>query len=492
MAYKSIFCGEVIEMSEAKTAKKKMNVWTKVWIVFACLVAYSFVFFAIAGEDVDYKADATQYVDGMGNVSELIDGVVIDQAFTTPDYKLTGVGLNIGTYARTDFEGLLNVELTDGSNTLATKSVELKDMVNGGNEVVFDEPVLCQEGTTYHILISTQGAVASKSVTLITGVNRDEHLVKVNGKEVSGESLSFIVRGKISDNLGGFLRFGVLAILIALGVYIAYLPIAEKKHKHAVGLDLLNAAYKYRFLISQLVSRDFKVRYKRSVLGVLWSFINPLLTMMVQFVVFSTIFKSGIHNYIAYLLVGITFFSFYSESTNNGLLSITTNASLIKKVYVPKYIYPLSSVLSSSINFCISLILMFVVTFITGVAPSWYMLLFPYTILCIFILNMGVSLVIGTGMVFFHDVQFLYNVFMTLLSYATPLFWSLDMMPAKYQSVFKLNPLADIVMFARACVLDGKFPGSLLTILSFVIPTIIFMIGVKLFRSNQDKFVLYI
>lgn len=479
-------------MSERKNEKKRMNVWTKVWIAFACFVAYAGLCFLIAGEDIDYKADTTQYIDSVGNVNELTDDVVIDQPFTTNDYKITGIGLNASTYNRTSFEGDLHIEVTDGTNVLASVETPMSKVGNGTSTYTFPEAVTTTEGTQYHVRVYATDTEKSKSLTLITGVATDENYVSVNGKATSGESLSYIVLGKINDPLGVYLKYGTLAGLILLGIYIAYLPIAEKKGKNAIGLSLLNAFYKYRFLLSQLVSRDFKVRYKRSILGVLWSFINPLLTMLVQFVVFSTIFKSGIKNYIVYLLIGITFFNFYSESTNNGLLSIMSNASLIKKVYVPKYIYPLSSVLSSSINFGISLILMFAVTFITGVQPSWYMLLFPYTIICIFLLNMGVSLVIGTGMVFFHDVQFLYSVFMTLLSYATPLFWSLSMMPAKYQSIFKLNPLADIVLFARACILDGAFPGSLLTILSFVIPAIIFVCGVKIFRSNQDKFVLYI
>ena len=288
------------------------------------------------------------------------------------------------------------------------------------------------------------------------------------------------------------MKIGSAVFLAVLGLYILYMIYAEKAGKTTFGMRIANAFHQYKFLVNQLVTRDFKVRYKRSVLGVLWSFVNPLLTMLVQFFVFSKIFRAGIPNYIVYLLIGITFFNFYSESTNTGLLSIVGNAPLIKKVYVPKYIYPISGVLSSAINFAIAIFLMLGATLISGVMPTKYILLLPYPILCIFILNIGVSLLISTGMVFFRDVQFLYNVFMTLLSYATPLFWSLDMMPSNYLWIFELNPLCDIITFTRRIIMYQEFPGSRLTTICLLIPLVILALGAYVFKKNQDKFVLYI
>lgn len=234
------------------------------------------------------------------------------------------------------------------------------------------------------------------------------------------------------------------------------------------------------------------MRYKRSALGILWSFVNPLLTMIVQFFVFTLVFKSAIPNYIVYLIIGITFFNFYSEATNGGSLSIITNASLIKKVYVPKYIYPLSQVFSASINFGISLILMFGVALVNGLTPNIYFLLIPFAMLSIFILNTGVALLLATGMTFFRDVQFIYNVFMTALTYATPMFWDMSMIPDKYNWIFKINPLADIIIFVRNIVLNNMYPGTDLVVLMIVFPVFFLMIGIHVFRKNQDKFILYI
>ena len=164
----------------------------------------------------------------------------------------------------------------------------------------------------------------------------------------------------------------------------------------------------------------------------------------------------------------------------------------IKKVYVPKYIYPISQVLSAAINFGISLILMFSISFITGIRPNMYMLLIPYAIICVFMLNIGVSLLLCTGMTFFNDVQFIYSVLLTALNYATPMFWDISMIPSKYLWIFKLNPMADIIIFVREVMMNNRYPGSDVAILMFIIPLFFLVVGVHVFRKNQDKFILYI
>ena len=209
-------------------------------------------------------------------------------------------------------------------------------------------------------------------------------------------------------------------------------------------------------------------------------------------VVFTLVFKSAIPHYIVYLIIGITFFNFYSEATNGGMVSIITNAALIKKVYVPKYIYPISQILSACINFGISLVLMFGIALVNGLFPNIYYLLIPFAMISIFILNVGIALLLATGMTFFKDVQFIYNVFMTALTYATPMFWDMSMIPDRYNWVFKINPLADIIIFVRSIILNGIYPGTDLVILMICIPVVFLLIGITVFRKNQDKFVLYI
>jgi len=481
-------------MEKKKVSHEIPPLWRKVMIAYLALAAYMVLFFAIAGEDIELKTTETDMVTAIGNVGEILDDRTLEQNFTAEQQKLTGVIMSVGTYSdREGNEGTLTVEVKDESgNVLASCTKNVAKLSDGENEFVFDNPITEAEGKSYVLSVSADGTSEGKAVTINYGYQEDEeHLLVIDGEE-SEQELLFSVVGKVPDAFGPFFKWGLILGLAALGLYLLYLPAAVKKGKNPYGMRIINAFHQYRFLMGQLVSRDFKVRYKRSILGVMWSFMNPLLTMIVQYFVFSTIFRSGIKNYIAYLLIGITFFNFYIESTNNGLLSITSNASLIKKVYVPKYIYPVSKTMSASINFAISIGLMLIISFITGVRPTRYFLLLPYVIVCIFILNIGVSLILATYMVFFHDVQFIYSIMVTLLSYATPMFWDMSMMPAKYQQILQLNPLCAIITCARSLLLDGRFMGSRLAVYALVIPLVLFLFGAYVFRKHQDEFVLYI
>lgn len=475
-----------------KEEKKKKPLWVKLLIFYLCIVAYFLMFFAIGGKDVDLKRVETSKVTVSDNIGEILEGDIVEQKFISEVSQIDSVNLSIGTYNRTN-TGTLILELLQGNNCLNKTELNMEDLVNGENEIVFSSPVEVTKGEEYTYKISTKNASAGNSVTIYYGPQKSDGVSLVaKTVDLKKQELVFSIEGKVEEPLGKVFKYGTCVILIALGLYLLHVLDYRKKGKMTIGLQFLDAVHQYTFLMEQLVIRAFKVRYKRSVLGVLWSFMNPLLTMIVQYFVFTLVFKSAIDHYIVYLLIGITFFNFYSESTNNGLLSIITNAALIKKVYVPKYIYPLSQIFSAAINFVISLILMFGITFISGLHPNVYMLLIPYIIFCIFLLNIGVSLILATGMTFFRDVQFINNVFMTMLTYATPLFWELSMIPDKYLWIFKLNPLCDIITFVREIVLYNRYPGTELILLSLVIPVIFLVLGIYVFKKNQDKFILFI
>lgn len=183
---------------------------------------------------------------------------------------------------------------------------------------------------------------------------------------------------------------------------------------------------KYKFLLKQLVSRDFKTRYKRSVLGVFWSFLNPLLMMIVQYLVFSQLFKADIDNYPVYLLSGLVVFNFFNEAVGQALISIVGNASLITKVYLPKYVYPITKVLSSSINLLMSWIPLMIAAFITGEGFTKAYLMIPYILICLVIFTMGWGMIMAAGMTFFRDLQFLWGIISMIWMYMTPIFLSSD------------------------------------------------------------------
>ncbi len=287
-----------------------------------------------------------------------------------------------------------------------------------------------------------------------------------------------------------WLSVSLLFILIAS--YCVWGYIRGKHNKNNMVVALCTLATKYNFLLKQLVNRDFKVKYKRSVLGVLWSFINPLLTMGVQYIVFSALFSTDIPNYAVYLLIGIVFFNFFNEAVGQGMTSITGNANLIKKVYMPKYIYPLAKLLSSSINFIITLIPLAIVMAITKTVPTWSMLLIIFDLLCFLGFIFGMILILSTLMTFFQDTQFLWTVVSMIWMYLTPIFYNETIIPESYRVLFHLNPMYQYISFARICLIGGSSPAPMQYVYCIASSVVVLILGLFIFKKNQDKFVLHL
>lgn len=255
---------------------------------------------------------------------------------------------------------------------------------------------------------------------------------------------------------------------------------------------------KYLFLLNQLISRDFKVKYKRSVLGIVWSILYPLLQMAVMALVFSHVFKFSMDgtNYIVYLMTGIVVFQFFSDATNQAMSSIVSNFTLIRKIYIPKYLFPLSKSLFCGINFLLTLIpLLLIITLsIFGKNPcfiNWYYLLLPYIIFMLFLFATGVGFIISTVSVFLRDMLYIYGIILTIWQYFTPIFWNLKALPESYQFFFQFNPLLHFLNGMREIILYAKFPGWDNLIICGLIGGITFLLGCIIFRKNQDKFIYY-
>ncbi|MBQ8974953.1 MAG: ABC transporter permease [Oscillospiraceae bacterium] len=252
---------------------------------------------------------------------------------------------------------------------------------------------------------------------------------------------------------------------------------------------------KYGFLIQQLVSRDFKVKYKRSVLGVAWSLLYPVLMMLVMSVVFSKVFKfstPGV-NYLVYVLSGLTYFNYYSEASNLSMSSIIANFSLINKVYIPKYIFPFTKCLFVGINFLLTLIPLYVVILLTGTGLNVYHFLLPYSFVCLFLFTLGMSFILATVTVFMRDMLYIYGIALTLWTYLTPIMYDISIMENKFmQSVLKINPLYQYINFARTIILHHQCPTIGQFAMSLVTALIVLAVGIVVFRKNQDKFVYYI
>lgn len=250
----------------------------------------------------------------------------------------------------------------------------------------------------------------------------------------------------------------------------------------------------YRFLLKELIKRDFKVKYQRSSLGVLWSILYPLLMMAVMAVVFSNIFKANMPgvSYLAYLLTGLILFNFFSEATNQAMPSIVGNMSLINKVYIPKYIFPLSKCLFAGINFLITLIPLYGVILLTGTGLNIYHLLLPYCFICLLIFSIGVGFFLSCISVFLRDMFYIYGIIILIWTYLTPIMYSITILPNIVQKFMQLNPLFQYVDFAREIILYSRIPALSSWILCLVYAVLTLLFGIWIFRKNQDKFIYYI
>lgn len=253
--------------------------------------------------------------------------------------------------------------------------------------------------------------------------------------------------------------------------------------------------WKYTELMKQLVIRDLKLKYRRSFLGYLWSILNPLLVMLVMVLVFSNLFNRGgdIPYYPVYLIAGRTVFEFITGSTNDAMRSIVGNASLIKKVYVPKYVFTLSKVTSGAVNMVFSMGALLIVMIFTGTPFTWYFLLFPLVILQLYVFCCGIGFFLAQANIFFRDIQYIYKAFTTAWMYATPIFYSVEQMSGKVRFVIEyLNPAYYYVEQFRCFIYRGCLPEARVFIGGWVIAILAFVIGLLCFKKTQDKFILYI
>lgn len=258
---------------------------------------------------------------------------------------------------------------------------------------------------------------------------------------------------------------------------------------------------RYSFLMSELISRDFKVKYKRSVLGVLWSILQPILMMTVMAIVFSQMFKFKVDgiNYLVYLMTGIVMFGYFSEATSNAMTSVVFNFGLINKVYIPKYIFPISKCLFCGINFVLTLIPWFGIILLSYVGlgeytchlNAWYILI-PYIFLCFFLFALGVGFILSCVSVFLRDMFYIYSIILTIWNYMTPIFYSIEILPVKLQSIFKLNPLYLYITGVRSIVLSGQRPSLIQLGLMTLYAIVTLFIGLIVFRKKQDKFIYYV
>lgn len=481
-----------------KKSKRLMAIWAACYWILAATV------YLVAGQQFHYTAVTSDALSATTTVGELVDGMTITQRLIAPAESLTGFDLMAATYGRSNTGTLHAVFTNAAGEVIAAKDIDIATLPESKYYTIpLDSVAQVQAGDPLTLTLTTTGCMPGNAITIYCGDTivagrfdivqsiSEADRYTINGVPGAGKLCVKVncIRALTFYRDYWLIIGGAFAALALLCLYW-WRGAKDGRNNPLVAVCMLFT--RYGFLIRQLVSRDFKTKYKRSALGMAWSFLNPLLTMSVQYVVFSTLFQSDIPNYPVYLLSGIVFFNFFNEAVSMGMTSITGNASLIKKVYMPKYIYPVSRILSSLVNFALAIIPLLLVMLITGTAFTPALLLLIFDMLCLLGFVTGMSLLLTTAMTFFQDTQFLWGVVSMMWMYLTPLFYPESIIPAQFLTVYHMNPMYQYITFARICIIDGVSPEPMAYLWCILSSVVVLGLGILTFKRHQDKFVLYL
>ncbi len=246
------------------------------------------------------------------------------------------------------------------------------------------------------------------------------------------------------------------------------------------------------FLFEELVKRDFKKKYKRTVLGMAWSILSPLLTLFVMKMVFTNFFGRNMPHYTIYLFCGNLIFSYFNESTSQGMLSLASNASIFTKVNIPKYLFLLSKNVQTSINFGLTLCVFCLFCIFDHIAFTWKILLLVYPIVLLLLFNIGVGLILSALFVFFKDIQYLWSVFTMLLMYMSAIFYTIDSYSDVIQNLFLLNPVYLFIQYFRMIVIESVVPPDYIHLLMLADVIIVLRLGCWMYKKFNHMFLYYV
>src|SRR5208337_3537561 len=253
--------------------------------------------------------------------------------------------------------------------------------------------------------------------------------------------------------------------------------------------------WKYRELLVNLVIRNIKVRYKRSALGFLWAMLNPMLMMTVMYVAFQKVFKPALPHYAAYLITGLIGWNLFIQSTHDAMYAFTSNSSLLRKVFLPKAVFPVANVMSGLVNFFLSLLPLYIIFFLSGAYPSMRVVLLPACLLEMLLFTIGLSLMIATIVVFFHDASYIYEVLTLALMYITPIFYPVSILPARVMKFMYFNPLYHYLTLLRGIFFDNSITFQELQVHmlwggAFAVAA--FMLGAWIYLYNKNNIIFFL
>lgn len=248
----------------------------------------------------------------------------------------------------------------------------------------------------------------------------------------------------------------------------------------------------HRFLFEELVKRDFKKKYKRTVLGMAWSILSPLFQLAVMTLVFTQFFGRNTPHYMIYIFCGNLIFSFFSDATKGGMGTIMGNAGIFTKVNVPKYLFLISRNVQALINFGLILVVFFLFVALDGLPFTWKFLCLVYPVGCLILFNIGIGMILSALFVFFRDIQYLYDVFTMLLMYMSAIFYNIDSYSDMTRNLFLLNPVYLFIRYFRKIVIEATIPTAWFHLLMAADVVIALGIGCFMYKKFNTRFLYYV
>lgn len=253
-------------------------------------------------------------------------------------------------------------------------------------------------------------------------------------------------------------------------------------------MSLISDLYNYREFLKTSILKDFRGKYKKSFLGVLWSFLNPLFQLLIYSLVFPHIMGNKIENYTLYLMIGLMPWTFFNNTIIQSAACIVTNGGIIKKVYFPREILPISTLTSNLVNFLITQVIVLLALLISGIGITKAILFFPVIVLLQYILQMGLAFIFSAITVYIRDVEYIINIFMMLMFYLCPIVYEPSMIPENLLKLFKLNPMFDIISFYRKILYEGTIPDIYNVVKILFVCLFVLFIGYAIFKHLEKRF----
>ena len=482
-------------MKDKKIAKSK-NFWSEILKYGTVIFLIMGVIYYVVGygslKKVAYSEEYSA-IAPTGVTSNLTEGtVIIQECIVHADY-IEGVTLRFATYGDSLKAGKINVSLKNSEGLqLAKKEIPVLDLQDNEDYYVeFDKIVEIDNGEKVCLAIWESDNSDGNVATLWLGAKQKACNLYVGEKEIEN-TLCFVLK-EVKDGHFNFLFMFSFALFF--GAFLLMCMLQKRKEEKNIKSGLGECIYifkNYRFLLKQLIGRDFAVKYRRSYLGAVWVILNPLLTMIVLSAVFSFIFRFDIENFSVYLILGQIVFNFFSEATQISITTITGSGQMIKKIYVPKYIFPLSKTMFSFFNFVLTFIPVALVMIYYKIPLTVNIVYLPLLLISYFCFTLGVSFILSALQVFLRDTQYLYGIFLTLLGYLTPIFYSITSLSPLFQKIMLINPLFHYMNVLRTILLYGMAPTVQQMSACMIIGVLFLSIGITYFYKRQKKFILYI